>query len=74
MPTTHRPSFPTHLLHPRIVHLHYYKSIDQYTSLTLGFSNRLDQKSQSTMAATGLPSKRTHFPADSLTWESYSQV
>ena len=41
-PTTHRLSFPTCLLHPRRVHLHYYKSIGQYTSLTLGFNNRLD--------------------------------
>ena len=45
MPTTHRPSFPIRLLHPMRVHLHYYKSIGQYTSLTLGFNNRLDQKS-----------------------------
>jgi hypothetical protein len=43
------------LFHPRRVHLHYYKSIDYYTSLSLGFNNRLDRKSQSTVAATRLP-------------------
>jgi hypothetical protein len=42
MPTTHRPSFPTCLFHPMRVPLHYYKSIGNYTSLSLGFNNRLD--------------------------------
>jgi hypothetical protein len=71
-PTTHRPSFPACLLQPRRVHLHQYKSIDYYTSLTLGFNNRLDQKSQSTIPAMRLPSRRTHFPTNFLTWESFS--
>jgi hypothetical protein len=54
-PTNHIPSFPTCLFHLKRVHLHYYKSIDHYASLTLGFNNKLDRKSQSTLTATGLP-------------------
>ena len=73
-PIAHRPSLSTCLLHPMRVHLHYYKSIGQYNSLTLVFNNRLDKKYQSTIDATGLPSRRTHFPKDFLTWERCSQA
>jgi hypothetical protein len=62
MPTAHRLSFPTCLSHPRSIHLHCHtgQSIDCFTSLALGFSNRSDQNSQSSVAATGpLPGELT---------------
>ena len=71
MPTTHRPLLPTHLFHPKRVHLQYYNSIGYYTSLTLGFNNKSDQNSQSSVAATGLPPGELTSSAHSLTWREF---
>jgi hypothetical protein len=73
MPTAHRLSFPTCISHPRSIHLlcHSRQSIGCFTSLTLGFSNRPDQNSQSSIAATGpLPGDLTS-STHSLTWREF---
>jgi hypothetical protein len=71
MPTAHRLSFPTCLSHPRSIHLHCHTVHRCFTSLTLGFSNRLDQNSQSSVAAIGpLPGVLTS-STHSLTWREF---
>jgi hypothetical protein len=44
------------------------QSIGCFTSLALGFSNRPDQNSQSSVAGVGLSLGENHFPTNSLTW------
>jgi hypothetical protein len=69
MPTAHRLSFPTCISHLRRIHLHCHKVVLWLlTSHALGFSNRLDWKSQISIATTGpIPGVITS-STQSLTW------
>ena len=68
-PTAHRLSFPTCLSHPRIIHLHCHQDSPLAANLpSLGFSNRMDRKSLSSVAATGLLLGFLTSSAHSLTW------